>query len=29
MEDQELLELLKEYPVPEAEAGFYDRARVL
>ena len=28
MEDQELLELLKEYPVPEAEAGFYDRALV-
>ena len=25
-EEQELLELLKEYPVPEAEAGFYDRA---
>jgi len=28
MEERELLELLKEYPVPEAEAGFYDRALV-
>ena len=28
MEEQELLELLKDYPVPEAEAGFYDRALV-
>ena len=26
MEEQELLDLLKDYPVPEAEAGFYDRA---
>lgn len=28
MEEQELLELLQDYPVPEAEAGFYDRALV-
>jgi hypothetical protein len=28
IEDRELLDLLKEYPVPEAEAGFYDRALV-
>ena len=28
MEEQALLDLLKEYPVPEAEAGFYDRALV-
>ena len=28
MEERELLELLKDYPVPEAEAGFYDRALV-
>ena len=28
MEEQELLGLLKDYPVPEAEAGFYDRAVV-
>ncbi len=28
MEEQELLDLLKDYPVPEAEAGFYDRALV-
>ena len=28
MEQQELLELLKDYPVPEADAGFYDRALV-
>jgi hypothetical protein len=28
MEERELLDLLKEYPVPEAEAGFYDRAVV-
>ena len=28
MEEQELLDLLKEYPVPEPEAGFYDRALV-
>ena len=26
MEEQELLELLKDYPVPEAQAGFYDQA---
>jgi hypothetical protein len=26
--EQELLELLKDYPVPEADAGFYDRALV-
>jgi len=28
MEEQELLQLLKDYPAPEAEAGFYDRALV-
>ena len=28
MEEQELLELLKDYPAPEADAGFYDRALV-
>lgn len=28
MEEQELLEMLKDYPVPQAEAGFYDRALV-
>ena len=28
MEEQELLELLKDYPVPEAQAGFYDQALV-
>lgn len=28
MEEQELLDLLQEYPVPEAEAGFYDRALI-
>ena len=28
MEEQELLELLRDYPVPEADAGFYDRALV-
>ena len=28
MQEQELLDLLKDYPVPEAEAGFYDRALV-
>lgn len=28
MEEQELLELLKDYPVPEADTGFYDRALV-
>jgi hypothetical protein len=27
-EEQELLDLLREYPVPRAEAGFYDRALV-
>jgi len=27
-EEQELLDLLKDYPVPQAEAGFYDRALV-
>ena len=27
-EERELLDLLKDYPVPEAEAGFYDRALV-
>lgn len=26
--DQEILELLKDYPMPEATAGFYDRALV-
>jgi hypothetical protein len=26
MEEQELLEMLKDYPVPEAHAGFYDQA---
>ena len=26
IEEQELLELLKDYPVPEAQAGFYDQA---
>ncbi len=26
IEERELLELLQDYPVPEAEAGFYDRA---
>lgn len=28
MEEQELLAMLKEYPVPEADAGFYDRALI-
>ena len=28
MKEQELLEMLKEYPVPEARAGFYDQALV-
>ena len=28
MEERELLELLQDYPVPEAEPGFYDRAVV-
>lgn len=28
MEEQELLDMLKEYPVPEADAGFYDRALI-
>ncbi len=28
MQEQELLERLKEYPVPEARAGFYDQALV-
>jgi len=28
MEEQDLLDLLQDYPVPEAEAGFYDRALV-
>jgi hypothetical protein len=28
MEEQELLEILKDYPVPQAQAGFYDRALV-
>ncbi len=28
MKEQELLELLKDYPAPEAEAGFYDRALI-
>ena len=28
MQEQELLDMLKDYPVPEAEAGFYDRALV-
>jgi hypothetical protein len=28
MEEQELLDLLKEYPAPEAGAGFYDRALI-
>ncbi len=28
MDEQELLDMLKEYPAPEAEAGFYDRALV-
>jgi len=28
MQEQELLDMLKEYPVPEAEAGFYDRALI-
>ena len=27
-QDQELLELLKDYPMPEASAGFYDQALV-
>ena len=27
-EEQELLELLKDYPVPDAQAGFYDQALV-
>jgi hypothetical protein len=27
-EEHELLDLLQDYPVPEAEAGFYDRALV-
>ena len=28
MQEQELLELLKDYPVPQAQAGFYDQALV-
>ena len=28
IEEQELLELLKDYPVPQAQAGFYDQALV-
>jgi hypothetical protein len=28
VEEQELLELLKDYPVPDAQAGFYDQALV-
>ena len=28
IEEQELLELLKDYPVPDAQAGFYDQALV-
>ena len=28
IQEQELLDLLKEYPVPEAQAGFYDQALV-
>jgi hypothetical protein len=28
MEEQELLEMLKDYPVPKASAGFYDQALV-
>ena len=28
MQEQELLDMLKEYPVPEAETGFYDRALI-
>lgn len=28
MEEQQLLDLLKEYPAPEADEGFYDRALV-
>ena len=28
MEEQELLNLLKEYPAPQAEPGFYDRALI-
>ena len=28
IQEQELLDMLKEYPVPEAEAGFYDRALI-
>jgi hypothetical protein len=28
MEEQELLEMLKDYPVPEASAGYYDQALV-
>lgn len=27
-QDQEILELLKDYPMPEADAGFYDQALV-
>ena len=27
-QDQEVLELLKDYPMPEADAGFYDQALV-
>jgi hypothetical protein len=27
-QDQEVLELLKDYPMPEADAGFYDKALV-
>ncbi len=27
-QDQEILELLRDYPMPEASAGFYDRALV-
>jgi len=27
-QDQEILELLKDYPMPEATAGFYDRALI-
>jgi hypothetical protein len=28
MQEQELLDMLKEYPAPDAEPGFYDRALV-
>ena len=28
MQEQELLDMLKEYPAPDADPGFYDRALV-